>query len=61
MKDQEVHVTKIIKEGDDLVMLFQPDLLTKLKFEVDSIWQWIPQDDGTIILNNVAKSNLETE
>lgn len=54
--NDKVYVTKIIKEGDDLAMLFQQDLLTEMQFEEDSLWQWIPQPNGTIILNKVGST-----
>lgn len=56
--EKEIYITKVIKEGDDLVMLFQHDLLNKLNLEPDTIWQWVPQKNGTIILNRVDDSSI---
>jgi hypothetical protein len=57
--EEEIYVTKVIKEDDSLVMLFQRDLLDKMNFVENSVWQWVPQKDGTIILNRVGDSTLE--
>jgi len=48
--NDKVMLSKLIKEDDDLIMCFHPDLFKSLNLKEDQLFLWEPQDDGTIIL-----------
>jgi hypothetical protein len=52
---KEIYVSKIIEEDGEIVMLFQPDLLKKMNFRGNTLWQWEPQENGSIILSQVGE------
>lgn len=55
----ERFVTKVVKEGDDLVFLFPEDFIKKLRLKDHDILQWEVADDGRIsiqILGSVLEA-----
>lgn len=52
---KEIYVSKIVEENGEIVMLFQPDLLEKMNFKPDTLWQWEMQEDGSIRLLQVGE------
>lgn len=47
---KDTYVSKVIKEGDDIVMLLPQDLLERLSLTENDIYIWHFNEDGTISL-----------
>ncbi len=43
-------VTKVLKEGDDLVFLFPEDFIKKLNLKHDDVLEWTVMDNGTVVI-----------
>lgn len=54
----ERFVTKVLKEGDDLIFLFPQDFIDKMKLKHNDVLEWTVNDDGTVTIK-VAGSVTE--
>ena len=57
LTEKKMFVSKVIKEGDDLVMLLPNDLLEIFNLEEDAIYIWQMNDDGSF---SIIKSNIKS-
>jgi hypothetical protein len=48
--EKDIYISKVIKEGDDFVMLLHPDILKRLSLSEDNVYMWYFNDDGSVSL-----------
>jgi hypothetical protein len=63
----ERFITKVIKDGEDLVFLFPQDFIDKMKLKHNDVLEWTVNDDGTVVIKvagsikDIADGNSSNE
>ena len=53
----ERFITKVVRDGDDLVFLFPEDFIKKLNLHDGDILKWTVLDDGRIAIELAGSAN----
>lgn len=57
MNDKKVFVAKVEKEGDDLLLLLEPEMLSQLGWTEGSILAFEREENGTVSIKKITTEN----